>query len=135
MKKLIALLTVCLALGLLAAGCGDDDEGDGGGGAGATSEEAPETSAGGGGGTSAAVSLKDIQFNTKTVTVAKGGTVTWTNDDSVGHDVTADDGSFKSGDAGGLSKGTTFKFTFKQAGSFKYVCTVHPGMEGTVTVK
>lgn len=135
MKNLIALLTLCLAFGLLAAGCGDDDEGDGGAGAGATSEEAPETSAGGGGGTSATVSMKDIEFDPKTATVAKGGTVTWTNDDSVGHDVTADDGSFKSGRPGGLAQGDTYKFTFKKAGSFKYVCTVHPGMDGTVTVE
>ena len=43
--------------------------------------------------------------------------------------------SFKSGDPGGISGGGEFKHSFDKAGSFKYVCTVHPGMEGTVVVK
>ncbi len=61
--------------------------------------------------------------------------MTWTNEDSADHDVTADDGSFKSGDPGGISSGQTFEHTFDEAGDFKYVCTVHPGMEGEVVVK
>jgi plastocyanin len=77
--------------------------------------------------------MKDIQFNPGKVTVDKGGTVTWTNDDSVGHDVTGD--GFKSGSAGGIQGGQSFKHTFNKAGKFAYVCTVHPGMKGTVTVK
>ena len=82
--------------------------------------------------------MKNIQFSPKTVTISKGGSVKWTNDDSVGHDVTQKGGpgpSFRSGSAGGLSQGASFKHTFTTAGTFKYVCTVHPGMEGTVVVK
>jgi plastocyanin len=133
MKKLVPLLCACVALALIGAGCGSDKKSsssdNGGGGASAPAES------GGGGGKSAAVKMENIQFNPASVTIAPGGTVKWTNEDSVGHDVTAKDGSFKSGAPGGLSKGATFSHTFKKAGAFKYKCTVHPGMEGAVTVK
>ena len=49
------------------------------------------------------------------------------------HDVTAD--SFSSGDPGAMGGGATFEHTFEEAGTFDYVCTVHPGMEGTVVVE
>ena len=117
MMRWLALLLACMALGLVVAGCGDDDD-DGGGG-------------GGGGGSS--VTMEGTAFNPAEITVKAGDTVTWTNEDSIGHDVTGDD--FKSGDAGGLGNGDTFEHTFDQAGTFDYVCTVHPGMEGTVTVE
>jgi plastocyanin len=137
MKRWLALLLACLALGLVVAGCGgdDDDDGGGGGNAGASEQSADEggSGGGGGGGGSAEVSMEGIKFNPGKITVAKGDTVTWTNNDSVGHDVTGDD--FKSGDAGGMQNGDTFEFTFDKAGTFDYVCTVHPGMQGTVTVE
>ena len=134
MAKWLAMLCSCLALAL--AGCGGDDESDepAGGGGGEAKQEEPA-----GGGDSAGaeksveVAMKDIKFVPATVTVAKGGKVSWRNDDSAPHDVTADD--FKSGAAGGMKKGDTFEHTFNSAGSFGYVCTVHPGMEGTVEVK
>ena len=146
MKTLLATFCACLALGLVVAGCGGDDDdngGDSGSAATATTEKPAETTAGGGGGAEAGaetakVSMKDIAFNPSNITVAKGGSVTWTNDDSVGHDVTEESGpgpDFKSGDPGGIAPGSDFTQKFDTAGSIKYVCTVHPGMEGTVTVK
>jgi plastocyanin len=128
----IALLLACMALGLVVAGCGDDDDDEGGGG-GATTEQPADEGGGGGGGGGAEVAMEGIQFNPAELTVAVGDTVTWTNNDSVGHDVTGDD--FKSGEAGGLGSGDTFEHTFEEAGTFDYVCTVHPGMEGTVIVE
>jgi plastocyanin len=135
MRTWLALLFACLALGLVAAGCGDDDDdgGGGGGGGGAATEQQPGDGGGGGGGAGTEVTMQDIAFNPAEVTISAGDTVTWTNEDSVGHDVTGDD--FKSGAAGGLGNGDTFEHTFDQAGTFDYVCTVHPGMEGTVTVE
>ena len=140
MTKWLTLMVACLALGLVVAGCGGDDEngGDGGGAAADTTSAPQETDAGGGATAPAGgkeVVMKDITFQPETVDVAKGDTVTWKNDDSVNHDVTADDDSFSSGDAGGMASGDTFEHTFDKAGSFKYVCTVHPGMEGEVVVK
>lgn len=144
MTRWLALLLACMALALVAAGCGDDDDDDGGGGGAATTEEPADTGGddggggggddedgGGGGGTE--VSMADIAFDPAEVTVGVGDTVTWTNDDSVDHDVTAD--SFSSGDPGGMAPGDTFDHAFEEAGTFDYVCTVHPGMEGSVTVE
>jgi plastocyanin len=140
MTRWLALLLACMALGLVVAGCGDDDDDDGGGGGAATTEEPAGGGGGddgggggGGGGGGAEVSMEGIAFNPAEVTVGVGDTVTWTNNDSVGHDVTAD--SFSSGDPGGLSGGDTFEQTFDEAGTFDYVCTVHPGMEGSVVVE
>lgn len=144
MTRWLALLLACMALALVAAGCGDDDDDDGGGGGAATTEEPADTGGddggggggddedgGGGGGTE--VSMADIAFDPAEVTVGVGDTVTWMNDDSVDHDVTAD--SFSSGDPGGMAPGETFDHAFEEAGTFDYVCTVHPGMEGSVTVE
>jgi plastocyanin len=138
MTRWLALLLACMALGLVVAGCGDDDDDDGGGGGAATTEQpadggGDDGEGGGGGGGATEVSEEGIAFNPGEVTVAVGETVTWTNNDSVAHDVTAD--SFSSGDPGGMAPGDTFEHTFDEAGTFDYVCTVHPGMEGTVVVE
>jgi plastocyanin len=139
MNRWLALLLACLALGLVVAGCGDDDDGGGGNGAATTEQPAGGgdddggDDGGGASGGGAEVSMEGIAFNPAEVTVKVGDTVTWTNNDSVDHDVTGDD--FESGDAGGLASGDTFEHTFDEAGTFDYVCTVHPGMEGTVTVE
>jgi plastocyanin len=137
MRKWLALLFACLALTLLAAGCGGDDD-EGGGGGGAAQEEQPADSGQGGGGGGAQVGMKNIQFEPADVTIKAGETVTWTNDEAVAHDV--DGGGkgvkFSSGEAGGMNQGDKFKFTFEKAGTYDYVCRVHaPGMAGTVTVK
>jgi len=80
----------------------------------------------------AAVSMTGIKFVPDALTVTVGTTVTWTNDDTVAHTVTADDGSF---DSGMIAPGGTFSFTFNTAGTYPYKCTVHlPDMIGTITV-
>lgn len=84
----------------------------------------------------AAVDMKSLAFSPKEVTIAKGGTVTWTNKEALGHDVTADDGSFSSGASGAIAKDGTFAHTFANAGTFTYKCKAHgAGMSGTVIVK
>jgi plastocyanin len=131
MRKWLALVIACLALGLVAAGCGGDDDDDGGGnGGGATQEQR------GGGGTE--VSMQNTQFNPANVNVKAGETLTWVNDDSVPHDVdgSGPGGKFSSGPAGGMAEGDRFSFTFEEPGKYEYVCRVHaPGMAGTVTVR
>jgi plastocyanin len=132
MARWLAMLLACLALGLVVAGCGGDDDDDGGGGGAATTEQ-PADEGGGGGGGGSEVSMEGIQFQPAELAVGVGDTVTWTNNDSVGHDVTAD--AFSSGEPGGMAQGDTFEHTFDEAGTFDYVCTVHPGMEGSVVVE
>jgi amicyanin len=141
MRKWLALLIACVAVGLLVAGCGDDDDDGGGGGNGgaATQEEQPaQTSEGGGGGGGAQVSMQNIQFEPGDLTINAGETVTWTNDEAVPHDVdgSGPGGEFSSGPEGGMNEGDTYEFTFDEPGTYDYVCRVHaPGMAGTVTVR
>lgn len=77
-------------------------------------------------------SIKLLAFD-PAISVAVGGTVTWTNNDQLPHNVMANDDSFKSPLL--LQSGESFSFTFAQPGSFAYRCTIHPGMEGLVIVE
>lgn len=79
----------------------------------------------------ASVEIANFEFEPGTLTVAAGSTVTWTNNDTAPHTVTASDGSF---DSGNIDPGETFSFTFETEGTFDYVCSYHPGMAGSVTV-
>jgi plastocyanin len=140
MRKWLPLLIACLALGLVVAGCGgdDDDEGNGGGGGGGGAATQEQSGGGGGGGGGAQVSMQNIQFDPRNVTINAGDSVTWTNDEGVPHDVdgSGPGGDFSSGPEGGMNQGDTFKFTFDEPGKYDYVCRVHaPGMAGTVTVR
>jgi plastocyanin len=138
MRKQVAVVVGCLAL--VAAGCGGDDEDEGSADTGEATQERPatkEATSGGAAAKTAAVSMKGIAFAPATVAVAKGGSVTWTNDEAVPHDVTKRAGpgpQFSSG-TGNLQQGDTYKRSFSEAGTVSYVCTVHPGMDGTVTVR
>jgi LPXTG-motif cell wall-anchored protein len=82
------------------------------------------------------VTLKDNLFAPKTITVKVGDTVMWTDQGQNEHTVTADDGSFDSGDLKTGEK-TSFTFTFTKAGTFAYHCKYHGpmGMVGTVVVQ
>lgn len=75
------------------------------------------------------VHIKDFAFKPQTLTVQAGDTVVFQNDDDVAHNVTAD--AFKSGDIAG---GKSWSYTFLKPGTYAYVCTYHPGMQGTITV-
>lgn len=78
-----------------------------------------------------AISISNFAFSPNQVTVKKGTTVTWTNADVPTHTVTSDVGSF---DSGALKTGGSFSQTFKSAGMFRYHCSFHPSMHGTVEV-
>ncbi len=79
--------------------------------------------------------MKDIQYVPKDVTVKKGGTVTWTNSDTVAHTVTKESGPGAEFDSGNLDVDATFEQKFTAPGKVNYVCTIHPNQTGTVTVK
>ena len=138
MTKLFVLMLACVALGLGLAACGGDDDDSGGSssGGGSTTEE-PASGGGGGGGVQ--VSLKNVQFNPKDITVKPGETITFTNDESIPHDVHKTSGpgpDFSSGGDGGMQQGDTFELKLDKPGKYDYVCHVHaPGMAGTITVK
>jgi plastocyanin len=120
------LLALCAVVALAAAGCGGSDNG------GSTSSAPASTSSSSSSGGGVAIKMQNIAFDPKAVTVKVGQKITWTNDDSTDHNVTANSGAdFKSDNFG---KGGTFSFTPTKAGTIKYVCTIHPGMDATVTV-
>jgi plastocyanin len=77
------------------------------------------------------VDINNFAFAPSTLTVPVGTTVTWTNRDEEPHTVVADDGSFHSP---GLGTNGTYAFTFAKAGTFGYVCSIHPFMHATVVV-
>ena len=77
------------------------------------------------------VNIDSFAFVPATLTVRAGSTVTWTNHDEEPHTVAASDGSFHSP---GMGTGGTFSHTFATAGTFDYVCSIHPMMHGTVVV-
>jgi plastocyanin len=78
------------------------------------------------------VAIANFAFAPATLTVKKGTTVTWTNNDTVAHTVTADSG--EGPNSGDIDKGETYQYTFNTAGTFKYHCKPHPQMTATVIV-
>jgi plastocyanin len=62
--------------------------------------------------------------------VPVGTTVTWTNNDPSQHTATST-GNF---DSGVLAQGGTFSFTFDTAGTYDYICSLHPNMTGQIVV-
>ena len=67
-----------------------------------------------------------------TVVIGVNNTVSWVNNDSSPHTITANDGSFGSGN---IAPGSAFTFTFTKPGTYQYHCLYHPWMVGTVIVK
>ena len=79
----------------------------------------------------ASVTMGDFFFSPSSVTVAIGDTVTWHNNGQAPHNATADNGSFSTPD---LNNGGSASHRFNSAGTFSYICTIHPQMTGTVRV-
>ena len=79
------------------------------------------------------ISIQDFAFGPNPLGVSVGETVTWTNnEDGIGHTTTSGDDLWHSGT---LSPGDTFEFTFEEAGTFAYFCSIHPSMTATITVE
>jgi plastocyanin len=78
--------------------------------------------------------MKTNQFSPTSVRVAKGGTINWSNADGYAHNVTFPTGS-------GLTDIAAFTTGVKSAtmppspATITYQCTIHPGMNGTITVE
>ena len=127
MRRIVLLL--CAAAALAAAGCGSSNNSSSSSSSASTPAASSSSSSSSGG---VAIKMQNIAFDPKAVTVKVGQKVTWTNDDSVDHNVTSQSGeTIKSQNFG---KGATFSFTPTKAGTINYVCTIHPGMTATLTV-
>lgn len=137
LKHRFALLTICgaVAVGGVAAGCGDDDS-DSSGGAESTTTAAEstttDTTTTAEAQSADAVDIADFKYDPDAITVKAGAEITWTNSDDAAHTATADDGSFDTAD---LDKGDSKTVTFDQPGEFSYYCRFHPFMKATVEVR
>jgi plastocyanin len=140
MKQLLAVICAALALGLVATGCGGDDDSSGDGGSAATTEQTATTEkqASGGGaaaGKQVAVEIVDIDYDPKGANVPVGATVKWTNTGDLPHTVTKEDGPGPDFDSGTLQPGDTYEETFTTPGQIAYLCTIHSGQDGSLTVQ
>jgi plastocyanin len=112
-------LTICFAAAALGlAACGGYDQ--------PAASTAPTPAS------EAAVTIGDNSFTPANLKVSVGETVTFENDGAIAHTVTATDGA--DFDSGSIAPGDTFTFTPTKAGTVSYVCTFHPGMQGTIDV-
>lgn len=133
------LAGLALAGLVVAAGCGDDDETREQATSGTTASTAPagDDYGGTGGGSGAdggeAGTIVAADFELTSTSVAPGEEVTFRNDDSTAHTVTADDGAF---DTGPVAAGETATFTAPDGpGEIPFHCDIHPSMTGTLTVE
>lgn len=78
------------------------------------------------------VIISKLSFQPASITVGKGSTIVWRNQDTISHTVTAGDGSF---DSGTIVAGDTFIQRFDKVKTYTYSCSIHPEMKGTIIVK
>ena len=106
MRRLIVPVFSALALGLVLA--------------------APASSA------TVTVSIKRAGFTPKTVNINQDDSVTWTNNDTINHQIVANNGSYASPI---LGPGKSWTRKFGNGGTFNYHDSLHPALKGTVVVK
>jgi len=82
----------------------------------------------------AIVVIDNFSFSPAQLSVAAGSTVTWENHDDMPHTIVNDatPREFKSAP---LDSGEHFSQTFAKPGTYKYFCSIHPHMTGTIVVK
>jgi len=78
------------------------------------------------------ISIGNMSFSVSTLTVKKGESVKWINNDLVPHTVTALDKSF---DSQTIAPGKTWTYRTKKTGQFPYKCEFHPSMKASLSVE
>jgi plastocyanin len=78
------------------------------------------------------VKIDNFTFSPTELKVPVGATVIWTNHDDIPHTVVSTDKAFKSKV---LDSDEKYSFTFGQAGTFDYFCSIHPKMTARVIVQ
>jgi len=130
MPRLPVTVFACLALaaGGAVAGCGDDDDKDT-----ASTPAAPPAAAEPSSSGDVKVTMKDIKFVPEAITAKVDQKIVWENTDGdIPHNVTATDGADFKSDT--MNSGDTFDYTPTKAGKIAYVCTIHSGQNGSITV-
>jgi plastocyanin len=78
------------------------------------------------------VIIEGMRFQPESLTVARGDTVVWVNNDLVPHTATSEAGNF---DSQIIQAEKSWKFTASKKGEFAYTCTFHPTMKAMLQVK
>lgn len=78
------------------------------------------------------VVIKQMHFDPAQITIKKGDTIVWKNEDIFSHSVIADDGSF---DSGLIAPGSSWELTVSRAATITYHCRPHPNMTAGFIVK
>jgi len=105
-RQLTAVVLTAVALG--ASACGTDDNAPG------------------------PITMQDLQFSPREATVAVGERIEWRNDEDAPHNVIATTGAaFRSQT---ITRDGTFTFTARRPGTIEYLCSLHPGMTGTLRI-
>jgi plastocyanin len=125
LRHVIASLAALAALGALVAGCG------GSGGTASTAQSGGSAQPAASSGDS--VTISNFKFAPASVTVSRGARVTVANHDSTAHTATADNG--KSFDTGDIDPGSSATVSLSKAGTYKYHCSIHSFMHGTLVVR
>ena len=79
------------------------------------------------------IGIDNFAFKPATLTVKRGTKVTWINDDDVPHLIVSTEGKFKSSSL--LDTNGRFSATLTAPGTYKYFCSLHPQMQGAITVE
>jgi plastocyanin len=77
------------------------------------------------------VIIDGLKYIPETVTVKRGDSVVWINKDPFPHTVTAA-GVF---DSHSIDAGKSWKYIARKGGDYRYICTLHPNMTGTLKVE
>jgi plastocyanin len=75
---------------------------------------------------------RDFMFAPTSLTVRAGSTVTWTNKDAEPHTVVSVTGMFR---CAALDTNDRFAFKFDEPGTYRYTCSIHPRVVGTIVVE
>jgi plastocyanin len=78
------------------------------------------------------IAIKNFMFSPSSLTIKAGTAVTWINKDEEPHTVVSDTGLFRSA---AVDTNETFAFKFDKPGTYRFVCSIHPQMVGTIVVE
>lgn len=78
------------------------------------------------------VHIDNFTFSPQEITISRGGTITWVNDDDIPHALAESNKAFRSK---AMDTEEEFSFTFNKPGTYEYFCSLHPHMQGKVIVR
>jgi plastocyanin len=119
-KRAKILFVFFVVLGILLIGCTQANSGNQSGNEATTGKET-------------SVEIKNFSFSPAEITINKGDTIVWQNNDSASHTITSDSGNEL--DSGTIPSNGKYSHTFNSTGTFDYHCSIHASMIGKVIVK